>query len=113
MKYNLYKPCADCPFRSDRRPFIRADRAEEILESDAPFPCHKTVDYSEDCDGRETENTQHCAGVLILLEHENRPHQMMRIAERLRLYDRSKLDMSAPVYESIDDCIEQHEMEDA
>ena len=42
----------------------------------------------------------HCAGALILLEKLNLPSQMMRIAERLGMYDRRKLDMLAPVFDS-------------
>jgi hypothetical protein len=29
------------------------------------------------------------------------PHQMMRIAERLGMYDRTKLKMDAPVYDGV------------
>jgi hypothetical protein len=34
---------------------------------------------------------------LIYLEKRQQPHQMMRIAERLGLYDYRQLDMQAPV----------------
>lgn len=112
MKYNLKTPCAHCPFRSDIRPFIRPERVEEIAYGNAEFPCHKTLNYhTEDADGEgvTTEDTQHCAGLLILLEREEQPHQMMRICERLNLYDRTKLDMNAPVYDDIESAIEAHE----
>jgi hypothetical protein len=45
----------------------------------------------------ETEKSVHCAGMLIFLEKRNQPTQMMRICERLGLYDRTKLDMAAKV----------------
>lgn len=65
------------------------------------FPCHKTADVVEDeevgSEFRANENSQQCAGVLIFLERRNRPNQLMRIAERLGLYDRSKLKMKARV----------------
>jgi hypothetical protein len=35
-----------------------------------------------------------------MLEKQGLPNQMMRIAERLRYYDRSKLRMDSPVFES-------------
>jgi hypothetical protein len=35
-----------------------------------------------------------------MLERLDRPNQMMRIAERLRYYDRTKLRMDSPVFES-------------
>lgn len=31
----------------------------------------------------------HCAGAMIVLEHEERPNQIMRIAERLGFYDQA------------------------
>lgn len=39
----------------------------------------------------------HCAGALIFLEKRYRPNQLMRISERLGMYDRTKLDMKAKV----------------
>ena len=33
MKMDMTKPCSTCPFRTDATPFIRPDRAEEILDS--------------------------------------------------------------------------------
>jgi hypothetical protein len=118
MNYDLTTPCKNCPFRSDVKPYIHAGRAEEILRSDGCFPCHKTVDYSsEDEDGftrgKPTKKSQHCAGFLILLERDDTPNQMMRIAERLRLYDRNKLRMDAPVYESVEGCLAAHEEQSA
>ena len=44
-----------------------------------------------------------------LKEKEGQPDQMMRISERLGLYDHSKLDMDAPVYDSWEHMIEQTE----
>jgi hypothetical protein len=110
MNFNLIKPCKNCPFRTDIRPFLNRERAEEIIESlfekDQSFPCHKTVDYSHDDGGRTTKESEHCAGALILLEHQDRHNQMMRIAERLGLYDRRKLDMTSPVFDDPDDFID-------
>ena len=31
MAYKLKSPCSNCPFRTDIRPYLRPDRAEEIL----------------------------------------------------------------------------------
>ena len=104
MEYNLRRPCAQCPFRSDINPFLTRARAMEIATSldRAEFPCHKTLDYSQaannDGEGAETDKTAHCAGALIVLERMNKPSQMMRICERLGFYDRSKLDMKASVF---------------
>jgi hypothetical protein len=57
----------------------------------------------DDDDGeraRDTSGEAHCAGALIMLERLGQPSQMMRIGERLGLYDRTGLDMEAPVFES-------------
>lgn len=114
MKFNLTKPCAKCPFRSDIDGYLTKGRVSQ-LERDLErgvFACHATLDYDNpvDEDGQEpseTEKTAHCAGALILLEKEGRPSQMMRIAERFNSdgkgYDPEKLDMDAPVYDSFRD----------
>lgn len=119
--YTLTGPCADCPFRSDKAPFLDEDRAKEIalsLESGATFYCHKTVDYDrawddDDSDGRGdvTGKSRACAGSLITLEKEDRPNQIMRIGERLGLYDRTRLDMDAPVYPSMREWVAAHRRE--
>lgn len=105
MKFDLVRPCADCPFRSDKKFHLARGRAREILRGitreDKTFSCHKTnARDDEDGDLVETADSQHCAGALIMLERMERPNQMMRIAERLGLYDRRKLDMSSPVYKT-------------
>lgn len=111
MRFDLTKPCGNCPYRTDRPFYLCPERTAEILDAitdgQQTFACHKTVDYdAEDDDeesagdGRHTTKTQHCAGALILLEKLERPNQMMRIAERLGLYDRRKLKMDAPVFDT-------------
>jgi len=109
MRYDMKRPCDNCPFRIDVPPFIRPARAIEILTGDQAFACHKTVDYKGSFEGKLDELTQHCAGVLIILERENKPHQMMRIMERIGGYDQRKLDRKAPVYASIKACVSAHE----
>lgn len=94
--YGLTTPCDNCPFRSDGNGIpLTTGRIREIEESliRAGFPCHKTTNG-----GTDLSNTMHCAGALILLERLDRPSQMMRIAERLGMYDRRKLNMDASVF---------------
>ena len=104
MKYDLTRPCKECPFRTDIRAYLTPARVREICDSliarQQTFSCHKTNNFGEDGDGVETHNSQHCAGALIFLEKLNRPNQMMRIAERMRMYDRTKLHMDAPVFDT-------------
>ena len=94
MKYNLTTPCDQCPF------LIGSGFTWQALHGHAAgeFPCHKTckLDQSQHFVPRN-DKTPHCAGALIFLEKQKRPHQMMRIGERLGMYDRTKLDMSAQV----------------
>lgn len=110
--FALKRPCGNCPFRTDRVPFLDRERAQDIADSlaaDASFHCHKTVDYdSEDGTGEITQESKHCAGALIVMEHENRPNQMMRIAERIGFYDRTALVMDSPVPKSLDAWVDLH-----
>lgn len=109
MKFELTKPCKDCPFRTDcLKGWLGRGRAIEIAHSltalQQSFPCHKTTEET----GNPKNGEQHCAGALIMLEHMEKPNQMMRIAERLRFYDRFKLKMSAPVFTDTDEFIDHH-----
>lgn len=106
MKFDLPRPCKNCPFRSDIKGYLTKKRVREIIDGitreQATFSCHKSNDFETGEDGWsetvETSKTQHCAGALIFLERLDRPNQMMRIAERLGMYNRSKLDMDSPVH---------------
>lgn len=100
MRFDITKPCAQCPFRNDRPGFLRPERVEEITDAilgGQTFQCHKTINK-----GKE----QHCAGATIFLEANDRPNQLMRIMERLGAYDRHALDMDSPVFTDADDMIE-------
>ena len=100
MNFNLRKPCGNCPFRTDRphqKGWLGKDRARGIAEQQGTFPCHKTTSATLG-DRHNPSKEQQCAGMLIMLEHMGRPNQIMRIAERLGRYDRSQLDMAAPVF---------------
>lgn len=96
MKYNLHKPCKECPFLVGSG--FEDERLEEFASGE--FPCHMQSELNDESEYVERNNgkTNHCAGALIYLEKRNSPHQMMRICERLRMYDRRKLDMDADVY---------------
>lgn len=106
MKYNLPRPCKNCPFRSDVKGYLTKARVRSIIDGitrqQQTFSCHKTNEFGSDDEGwsetRETPNSQHCAGALIFLERLEQPNQMMRISERLGLYDARKLDMESPVH---------------
>lgn len=66
-------PCKHCPFRSDVKPFLHPERAEQLAYSaENPynsFPCHKTTEYDEDSEDGDmyiTEDSKECAGFLTL-----------------------------------------------
>lgn len=108
MNFELTNPCKDCPFRTDKpnqQHWLGEARAKEICESlidnQQNFQCHKTNDLP-------TDKHQHCAGAMIMLEHIQKPNQMMRISERLGFYDHRKLNMKAPIFTSPFDFIKWH-----
>lgn len=107
--FTLYQPCRDCPFRTDRSFPLRRARKEEIADallSGQTFDCHKTVEHDEEGEGYSTSKSLHCAGAAIILEKLEMPNQMMRICERIGMYDRRTLDMDAPVFDTFEDWIE-------
>lgn len=95
MKFDLKKPCAECPFikGSATNTTLAEGRLDGIVDDirdGATFTCHKTLE-------KPSREQQHCGGALIFLEREENPNQMMRIAERMGLYDYTKLDMTADI----------------
>lgn len=95
------------------KPYLRSSRVEQIRDGlvRGDFPCHKTTVDNESEDGgmHATDESLHCAGALILKEKLGESSQMMRICERLGMYDHKKLDMDAPVYDSWEDMIDDQE----
>lgn len=109
--YSLIKPCAICPFRRNMVDRFRfhPERVRKIVECDGNgFMCHNTGEYDNDGEPVSGSAIQ-CAGFLVLREHEGTPTQMMRIMERLGLYDRTSLDMTADTFESGDAMINAYE----
>jgi hypothetical protein len=105
LRYDLTKPCDNCPFRIDVAPYLTRRRVrdleQDLVGRQATFTCHKTTVPMDDGDSMvDGPNAQHCAGAMILLERLDQPNQMMRIAERIGYYDRTKLDMKAPVFKT-------------
>jgi hypothetical protein len=109
--FGMTTPCDNCPFRNDIRPYLTRGRVREIVQSldRSSFPCHKTTTFDDEGEAVRTDKEMHCAGALILQEKMERPGQMLRIGERLGLYDRRKLDMAAPVFDTFDAMIEAQE----
>ena len=113
MRFDLVRPCSDCPFRSDRPFHLNRERVLEILGDPggkrwwpAPsFVCHKTIEYRADDRVHIGPDAQQCAGVMGVLHHVNRPNDAMQLAERFGLWNPNKLDPRAPFYQSIEAAI--------
>jgi hypothetical protein len=102
VNYKMTEPCRECPFLKGSGFTWRALNEHASGE----FPCHMASKLNEDgfFVAKEGTKTPHCAGALIFLEQQDKPHQMMRICERLGLYDRNKLNMQANVIRTPADC---------
>jgi hypothetical protein len=120
MNYTMTKPCPECPFRrGDSGPVrLMSGRVDEIagimLGGRGDFPCHKTTVPTDDDDFEDgdacgsrvaTRDSLHCAGALIFAAKNGTSSQMMRVAERLGMYDESKLDQASfpEVFDDIDE----------
>lgn len=86
MNYNVKKPCTNCPFKvGDDVVRLTMGRAEEIggmmLSSHGgDFTCHNTLDKDE-------RDQSHCAGAIAFALKNGNMTQMMRISQRLRMFD--------------------------
>jgi len=101
MNYRMTEPCDACPY------LIGSGFSWRSLQSHASgeFGCHKACNLDDESGVYEPhKKTPHCAGALIFLEKQNKPHQMMRICERLGLYDRTKLNMDSSVVSKPSEC---------
>lgn len=99
MHYSMTTPCDQCPFLLKMKRGFTMRRLMEMASGE--FPCHKTAQLADDSEGGEefvaSEDSLHCAGALIFNEKRGTPNQMVRVCERLGLYDARKLDMKAKV----------------
>ncbi|TQC94701.1 hypothetical protein FK216_15575 [Moraxellaceae bacterium AER2_44_116] len=118
MKFTLSKPCANCPFRTDKpeqEGWLGGERAQEIADDicngNKTFSCHKTVEHDEDGQAVNRMTEIHCAGALIMLEKMGMTNEnnMLRIAQRLHLYDVSTLDMDSPIFGDESAFVDWHE----
>lgn len=99
--YNLKRPCKDCPFLREKK--FRLRRLEQFASA-GEFVCHKTAEVNDNNDdgpstfeAKRNGKSSVCAGMLIYNEKRGRPNQMMRVSERLGLYDPTKLEMDSDV----------------
>ncbi len=118
MRYNLKRPCKECPFRTDCGGYLSKSRAKEIGEAlvhgGKTFACHKTTvpidNENSETDMTTTLDSQHCAGALIMMEKMGvaPQNQMIRIAERLGFYNHEELDMESPIVADLRALVKLH-----
>lgn len=116
MRFDLSKPCPDCPFRRDcLRGWLGAPRAEEIADAllgrpGKSFACHQTTQFDEEGEHRQHEAEQQCVGAMILVEKTGAANQMLQVAERLGVRDPGRIsEASRPlVFDTRAEFIEHH-----
>jgi hypothetical protein len=99
----MRKPCPKCPFRRDVAPYLRPARAAQIARGIADggeFPCHNTTVHNVTEDGDEVlvddpQHSQFCAGALATMHASGMPNQMLRIAQRMGMYDPAQIERYA------------------
>ena len=115
-KFDMRRPCENCPFRTDSTAirFENLDRAKEIAWSAFlfGFPCHTTADYFEDDSNSDAEadsgfifgdDTQHCAGYLIMQIKDSNGKTWPGIGHDQNLIARlqASLDFNSPVFNDL------------
>ncbi len=91
MNYTMKTPCHNCPFLKKGGIRLRPARVDEVAMGNGEFPCHKSVEHDDDGGHVRSDTEVHCAGSLIFHEKTCTPTQMMRICERLGMYDAKAL----------------------
>ncbi len=111
MNFDLHVPCSNCPFLRKGGIRVTRERARQLAKnmlspSGGTFACHKTTG---EVNGERVEvpTSRHCAGALIFAEKQKNATQMMRIAERLCLYDARKLMSKKEIVETVFDSMSE------
>ena len=109
MKFDLKKPCTECPFtRGPKAVRVTVGRTRDLIdamveEPGSTFSCHKTVDYREyDDDGEERKtgvNEQHCAGATLYAMKQGRLNRPLRMAAALQLFSPSQMEGHDQVFD--------------
>lgn len=113
MDYDMKKPCECCPFRRGTAMRLTEGRVAEVVglmlnPNGGEFPCHRTIEHM-DGDGDNTVwrerngKGKHCAGALIFAEKNGTSTQMMRVCERIGVYDAAALMADPEVVASVFD----------
>lgn len=110
MKFEIKRPCAECPFRRDCSPYLR--RANEIRDQMRDdhywFACHETTGAKG---GRRVKPAEqsHCMGLAKVLWRERNLNIAMRLALTFGLLTVEQLDAKRPaVFRNLDEFVKHH-----
>jgi hypothetical protein len=102
MRFDLTKPCDNCPFLKEGGIRVHPERAREIAESQingegggASFACHKTTIGDGNGDLVQGPRSQYCAGALAFAIKVESFNQLLQIASRLGWWDPSAIQPQA------------------
>lgn len=104
--FKLKAPCADCPFLKGLDGFLHPGRLDEIksdliMNDQAPFFCHKTVDYIDGMDDEGEYEPQgeesYCAGSMVFMHANSRWNVPMRLGYVFRLFTPESLERFIPI----------------
>lgn len=114
----MKRPCDNCPFLKAKVDAFRLPRARKreianSLRRGQMFPCHKTVNYENDDEGRVTGKSRFCAGALLTMNNEDpeqgcMANQMARICARLGEFNPDELQGAELVFSSLDEWERTH-----
>ncbi len=113
MKFDMARPCDNCPFLKVGGIRLTRGRVREISggmlsPNGHTFACHKTVKWDENGETEiERDKQQHCAGALIFAEKNKNATQMMRWMERVGAYDARSLMSDQDAVKSVFDTLPQ------
>ena len=120
MKFDLKKPCTNCPFRKDsRKRWLSKARAQDLVSTvilgDDSFTCHKTVNYEawnkqdDDTEYQPNGEEQFCAGALHLEHKCNTGGNLtIRIARMMKLFEYENLKAGELVFDTAAEFINHH-----
>lgn len=106
MRFDLKRPCAQCPYtRGDTAVRLPESRTASLIsyaleEPGSTFPCHKTV-------RNEDVEEQFCAGLLLFAEKQQVETHMLRMAKVMRLYNPEDMSGHENVFDSAEEMMEK------
>lgn len=110
MRFEVRKPCSNCPFRNDKpelKGWLGKERAQEIadlfMKHEKVFPCHKHLNAGP-------TNRQACAGALFMIENLKPNNFLIRFAIAQNMYKPEKLNLSKKdlVFKSVEEFVDFH-----